>query len=56
MGLTGWTAIDEEELQRGAKPEEVIPEENDVRQMTHADIFGPAERKAKAKPDAAQAR
>lgn len=56
MGLPGWTVVSEEELQRDAKPEEVPPEKHEVRSMTHADIFGPAERKSKAKSNAAEAR
>lgn len=58
MGLMGWTAVNEAELEAGAKPEEVPPEVNEVRAMTHADIFGPAERTGgkKGKSHAAEAR
>jgi len=52
MGLNGWTAISEKELEDAAVPEEV-PHESSGREMTYGDIFGVPERKAKASNDAA---
>lgn len=51
-GLMGWVAINEKELEASKKPEEVPPEPELIREATHADIFGKAERKSKGKAHA----